>query len=118
MINGAHVILYSEDPEADRSFFRDVLGLPHVDAGDGWLIFGLPASEAAVHPVMPGAAAGNHELYLMCEDVEAFVLAAQKKGVTCTDVSDQGWGLLTAVKLPGGSDLGVYQPRHGRPTNP
>jgi len=112
MINGAHVVLYSTDPEADRAFLRDTIGLSHVDAGHGWLIFALPPAEVAVHPAENS---GKHELYLMCEDVDAFVASMREKGVACTDVEDQGWGRLTAITLPGGGDLGVYEPRHERP---
>jgi hypothetical protein len=112
MINGAHLIVYSKDSAADRAFFQDVLGLDHVDVGDGWLIFGLPASELAVHPLKKN---GVHELYLMCEDVNAFVKAMKKRKIACDAVKDQGWGLLTSVTLPGGGKLGVYEPRHARP---
>lgn len=112
MINGAHLIVYSKQPAADRAFFQDVLGLDHVDVGDGWLIFGLPPSEVAVHP---GKKDGVHELYLMCEDVNAFVKAMKAKKLACDAVKDQGWGLLTSVTLPGGGKLGVYEPRHARP---
>lgn len=112
MINGAHVVLYSRDADADRAFLRDLIELPNVDIGDGWLIFGLPPSEVAVHPSDTG---GKHELYFMCEDVEVFVKAATAKGATCSGVQDQGWGLLTAVTLPGGGEIGVYEPRHQRP---
>lgn len=115
MIHGAHVILYSTDADADRAFLRDVLDLPHVDAGQGWLIFGLPPSEVAVHPAEEG---GTHELYFMCEDVDAFVARMKEKGVACTPVQDQGWGRLTAITLPGGGEVGVYEPRHERPANP
>ena len=112
MIIGAHSIIYSKNPEADRAFLRDVLALSHVDVGGGWLIFGLPPSEVAVHP-----SDGNdvHELYLMCDDVHALVAEMKKKKVACAAVQDLGWGLLTRVKLPGGGKLGVYQPRHARP---
>jgi catechol 2,3-dioxygenase-like lactoylglutathione lyase family enzyme len=113
MINGAHAIVFSDDADADRAFLRDVLGLPHVDAGEGWLIFGLPPSEVAVHPADGNS--GSHELYLMCEDVEAFREQLSASGVDSSEVSDQGWGLVTQVTLPGGSKLGVYQPRHARP---
>lgn len=112
MINGAHAILYSRDPEADRAFFRDILKLPHVDAGGGWLIFGLPPSEIAVHPTDGDA---RHELYLMCADIALFVETAAKRGVACGPIADEGWGLLATITLPGGSQLGVYQPRHARP---
>jgi hypothetical protein len=112
MIIGAHSILYSKNATADRAFLRDVLALPSVDAGDGWLIFGLPPSEAAVHPSDKNDV---HEFYLMCDDVEAFVAAMRKAKVRTGPVQDQGWGLLTEVTLPGGGKLGVYQPRHARP---
>ena len=112
LINGAHVIVYSSDAEADRALLRDVLDLPHVDVGQGWLIFALPPSEVAVHPTESDS---SHELYLMTDDVRAFVLAMEKRGLTCTAPTDQGWGVLTALSLPGGGKIGVYQPRHARP---
>jgi hypothetical protein len=112
MITGAHAIVYSKDPEADRTFLRDVLGLPHVDVGGGWLIFGLPPAEVAVHPAEES---GRQELYLMCDDVAALVAELAARNVACGPVSDQRWGLLTEVALPGGGKLGVYQPRHVRP---
>ena len=112
MITGAHSILYSRNPEADREFLRDVLAFPHVDVGGGWLIFGLPPAEVAVHP---GEENDVHEFYLMCDDVEAFIADMQKANIACGPVQNQGWGLLTQVQLPGGGHLGVYQPRHGRP---
>lgn len=113
MINGAHVIVYSADPDADRAFFRDVLGYPSADAGGGWLIFGLPPTELAVHPA---AESGSHELYLMCDDVAATVDDLAGRGVEMTrPVSDEGFGLLTAIKLPGGGEVGLYEPRHPSP---
>src|ERR1043165_1651401 len=112
MITGAHSIIYSTNAEADRAFLRDVLGLRGVDVGGGWLIFGLPPAEVAVHP---GEHDDGHELYLLCDDVAAFVAEMQAKGVACGPVSDQRWGLLTEVTLPGGGKLGVYEPRHARP---
>ena len=112
MIVGAHSVISSRDPDADRAFLRDVLGLPHVDAGGGWLIFGLPPAEVAVHPAEENDV---HELYLMCADVAAFVTAMAAKAITCEPVQNQGWGLLTKVRLPGGGKIGVYQPRHARP---
>jgi len=112
MIIGAHSIIYSTRPEADRRFLRDVLKLTHVDVGEGWLIFGLPPSEVAVHPADENDV---HELYLMCDDVEAFVAEMKTNGIACGPVRNQGWGLLTQVALPGGGKLGVYQPRHARP---
>jgi catechol 2,3-dioxygenase-like lactoylglutathione lyase family enzyme len=113
VITGAHVIVYSRDADADRAFFRDVLECPHVDAGGGWLIFKLPPGEVAVHPL---EGAPSHELYLMCDDVTATVEQLAAKGVTCQPVSDQGWGLLTSISLPGGGELGLYEPRHPKAT--
>ena len=112
MIIGAHSIIYSTKPDADRAFLRDVLKLPNVDVGDGWLIFGLPPAEVAVHPSNENDV---HEFYLMCDDVEAFVKAMKKNDIACGAVQNQGWGLLTQLSLPGGGKLGVYQPRHARP---
>ena len=112
MINGAHVIVYSNDADADRAFLRDVLGLPHVDVGGGWLIFGMPPSEVAVHP---GSENDRHELSLMCEDVAQFVAAMKTRRIACTAVRDEGWGKLTEMTLPGGGAIGVYEPRHARP---
>jgi len=112
MIIGAHSILYSKHPEADRAFLRDVLALPNVDVGHGWLIFGLPPAEVAVHPAQKN---NVHEFYLMCDDVTAFIAEMKERGVACGPVQNQGWGMLTEVKLPGGGRLGVYQPRHARP---
>ncbi len=112
MIIGAHSILYSTDPEADRSFRRGVMRLPHVDAGEGWLIFGLPPAEVAVHPSEKNDV---HEFYLMCDDIGSFVAEMKERGVACGDVQSLGWGRLTRVTLPGGGTLGIYEPRHARP---
>ncbi len=112
MIVGAHSIIYSRKPEADRAFLRDVLSFPHVDVGEGWLIFGLPPAEVAVHP---GGENDVHEFYLMCDDVEAFVAEMKRRRVAHGPVTNAGWGVLTHVKLPGGGKLGVYEPRHARP---
>ena len=112
MITGAHSIIYSTKPDADRAFLREVIGLPHVDVGHRWLIFGLPPSEIAVHPAETN---GSHELYFMSDDIGAFVAAMQTHNIACGPVQNQGWGLLTQVRLPGGGTLGVYQPRHPRP---
>jgi catechol 2,3-dioxygenase-like lactoylglutathione lyase family enzyme len=111
MIDGAHVILYSADADADRAFLRDVLGFPNVDAGGGWLIFALPPTEVAVHPATPG---GTHQLYWMCSDIAALVASLADQGVTCGEVEDQGWGLLSSIPLPSGMAVGVYEPRHER----
>jgi hypothetical protein len=109
-INGAHAILYSTDADATRAALGELLGTRSVDAGGGWLIFALPPAEVAVHPAGDG---GRAELYLMCDDIEATVAGLTAGGIElATPVSDQGWGLLTAVRLPGGVELGLYQPRH------
>jgi hypothetical protein len=112
MITGAHSIIYSRRPEADRAFLLDVLRLPSVDVGGGWLIFGLPPAEVAVHPSDENDV---HEFYLMCDDVEAFMDEMKAHQIECAPVQDPGWGLLTQLTLPGGGKLGVYQPRHARP---
>ena len=112
MIIGAHSVIYSKNSEADRAFLRDVVGLPHVDAGEGWLIFGLPPAEVAVHPSDKNDV---HEFYLLSDDVASFVTAMKERNVACGPVQTQRWGLLTEVTLPGGGRLGVYQPRHLRP---
>jgi catechol 2,3-dioxygenase-like lactoylglutathione lyase family enzyme len=110
VINGSHVILFSTDPEADRAFFADVLGQPHVDAGGGWLIFKIPPAELAVHP-SDGPA--GHELYFMCDDLEATISDLQAKGVEfAEDVSEERWGRLTRFRLPGGGEVGLYEPLH------
>jgi hypothetical protein len=110
MIRGAHVILYSADSEADRAFLRDVLGLASVDSGGGWLIFQLPPAEVAVHPA---EVSGATELYLVCDDVEATVADLTSRGVEFDGpISDQGWGRLVTVRLPGGGRLGIYEARH------
>jgi hypothetical protein len=110
MITGAHAILFSTDPEADRVFLRDLLGTPSVDAGGGWLIMALPPAEIAVHPT---EGSSRQEVYLMCDDIEATVHEVTANGATVAEgISDQGWGLLATVRLPSGAPLGVYQPRH------
>ncbi|TDD90748.1 VOC family protein [Actinomadura rubrisoli] len=110
MINGAHVIIYSQDAEADRAFIRDVLGFPGVDAGQGWLIFKLPPAELAAHPT---EGQSRHEFYLMCDDIEATLDDLTERGVVIdVPISDEGWGLLAAIRLPSGGELPIYQPRH------
>jgi predicted enzyme related to lactoylglutathione lyase len=105
-----HAIVYSQQAEETRAFFRDVLEWPSVDAGGGWLIFKAPPAEVAAHPT---EGAGTQELYLMCDDITSTVADLKAKGVTFTkDVSDQGWGLLTEFELPGGGLMGLYEPRH------
>ena len=111
MIIGTHFLVYSKDPEAERRFFRDVLGLPHVDAGDGWLIFAVPPAEVAVHPGDPH---GGHELYLLTDDVQAEITRLAGHGVKCSEVREASWGLHTVIALPGGGKLGMYQPKHPR----
>lgn len=109
-INGAHVILYSRDADADRAFIRDTLGFAGVDSGGGWLIFKLPPAEVAVHPT---DAEAKHEFYLMCDDIESLLAALTAKGVEVSrPISDEGWGLLASIRLPSGSDLPLYEPRH------
>jgi catechol 2,3-dioxygenase-like lactoylglutathione lyase family enzyme len=113
LITGVHAILFSRDAEADRAFFRNVLDFPSVDAGDGWLIFALPPAELAAHPTDGDA---HHELYLMCDDVHSAVEELSRKGVAFTrEISDEGFGLMTALRLPGGSELALYEPRHPSP---
>jgi predicted enzyme related to lactoylglutathione lyase len=113
MITGVHAVVFSEDAEAARAFFRDVLELAHVDAGGGWLIFALPPAELAAHPA---DTSGRHELYLMCDDVHATVEELRAKGVEITrPVSDEGFGLMTALRIPGGGEIGLYEPRHPTP---
>ncbi|WP_021592715.1 MULTISPECIES: VOC family protein [Actinomadura] len=110
MINGAHVILYSNDAEADRAFIRNVLEFPGVDAGHGWLIFKLPPAEVAVHPV---EGPPRHEFCLMCDDIRATLDELADKGVkVAAPISEQGWGLLAAIELPSGAELPIYQPQH------
>jgi hypothetical protein len=112
MIIGAHSIIYSKDSDADRAFLRDVLKLPNVDVGEGWLIFGLPPAEVAVHPSDEN---NLHEFYLMVDNANAFVREMKKRRIAYTPVQNAGWGLLTQITLPGGGKLGVYEPRHARP---
>ncbi len=114
MITSTHAIIYAEDAEAARAFLRDVLGLPFVDAHDGWLIFQLPPAELGVHPSSaPDLPHGRHELYFMCDDIDATVEELTAKGVTFTgQVSDQGFGLVTSLRIPGGGEIGLYQPKH------
>jgi catechol 2,3-dioxygenase-like lactoylglutathione lyase family enzyme len=120
VINGAHIVLYTKDPEADRAFFRDVLKLASVDAGHGWLIFALPPAEAAFHDSentdLPEKA--RHELFFMCDDIAATLRDLKKKNVPVSAVSEQRWGKLATLTLPGGSKLGIYQPKHPRPPEP
>ncbi|HXR54663.1 MAG TPA: VOC family protein [Acidimicrobiales bacterium] len=119
MITGSHAIIYAEDAEKARAFFRDVLLLPSVDAHDGWLIFKMPPAELGIHPAgeaggpASGSPSGHHELFLMCDDIEATVADLEAKGVEFTSpVANQGFGLLTRLRVPGAGEIGLYQPRH------
>ncbi len=112
MINGAHVVIYSKDSEADRAFFRDVLQFPCVDAGHGWLIFALPPLEAAFHDSEKN---NQHELFLMCDDLAATLRDLKSKQVTVSEVSEQRWGRLATLTLPGGGNVGIYEPKHPSP---
>jgi len=109
MISGAHMIIYSKDAEADRAFFRDVLGFPFVDAGHGWLIFGVTPAEAAFHSADEN---DRHELYFMCDDLKAEMSSLAKKGVPLSTVHQERWGSITKLRLPGGGEIGLYQPKH------
>jgi hypothetical protein len=112
MVNGAHVVIYSKDADADRAFLRDVLGFTSVDAGYGWLIFGLPRAEAAVHPAGEN---DRHELYLMCSDLSGEIVSLRAKGVECEAITEARWGSITKISLPGGGRLCLYQPKHPSP---
>ena len=115
MINGSHIIVYSSDPEADRAFFADVLEQPNVDAGGGWLIFKLPPAEVAIHP---SDGTPSQELYFLCDDVEATRSELRGRGVQFTqDISEERWGRLTRFRLPGGGEVGMYEPHHPRATD-
>lgn len=116
MINAVHAVIYTKDAEAVRAFFRDVIGLASVDAGHGWLIFALPPAELGIHPASSNAEDGRHTLYLMCNDLEATIAELKGKGVEFTGgITDAGFGRLTAMKIPGGGKLQLYQPRHASP---
>jgi catechol 2,3-dioxygenase-like lactoylglutathione lyase family enzyme len=111
MITGAHTILYADDAEAARAFFRDVLGFPAVDAGGGWLIFALPPGELAVHP----GPSGTHRLYLMCDDLEATMAELAAKGAALGSVYRERWGRVTTIEVPGAGEVGLYEPSHPQP---
>lgn len=119
MINGVHLLLYSRDPEADRAFFREVLGFKSADAGEGWLIFALPPAEFGIHPG-DGKFIQHHAdlelsgsvIYLMCDDLHATIDSLKGKGAATTGIVEAGWGITTTVRLPGGGGLGLYEPRH------
>jgi hypothetical protein len=119
MIMGAHFLLYGKNPEADRAFFRDILGIPYVDVGHGWMIFGMSPAEAAIHPLEGEANESDSkhkllggDLYLMCDDLDAMVASLKAKGVQCPEVERAPWGFKTAIPLPSGGAIGLYQPRH------
>jgi glyoxalase/bleomycin resistance protein/dioxygenase superfamily protein len=124
MITGAHFLFYSKNPEADRAFFRDVLGFCSVDVGEGWLIFALPPAEAGIHP-LDGEFSHGHAgqelmgavLYLMCDDLEASMARLKQKNIQCTEVQTAGWGIVTTIPLPSGGHIGLYQPRHATAFN-
>jgi catechol 2,3-dioxygenase-like lactoylglutathione lyase family enzyme len=118
-ITGAHLLLYSKDPDADRAFFRDVLGFPAVDAGGGWLIFGLPPAEAGIHPsegerrqLHGGRQLLTSVLYLMCDNLPALIKSLEAKNVSCSPVEEEDWGIKTTIQLPSGGEIGLYQPTH------
>jgi predicted enzyme related to lactoylglutathione lyase len=119
MINGAHFLLYSKDPEADRAFLRDVLEFRSVDAGRGWLIFALPPAEIAIHPIdedAPQPIADGQvvgvSLYLMCDDLDATIKSLEARNVLCSEVNEAPWGIVTTFRLPSGGEIGLYQPTH------
>jgi hypothetical protein len=119
MIDGVHFLLYSRDPEADRRFIADVLAFRSVDVGHGWLIFALPPAEIAVHPASQNLVQrhADHDVagavvYLMCRDIHAAIAALNRKGVAATDIQQEDWGMRTTIRLPSGSELGLYQPTH------
>jgi catechol 2,3-dioxygenase-like lactoylglutathione lyase family enzyme len=119
MITGAHFIFFSKDSDSDRQFFRDVLGLRSVDAGHGWLIFGLPPAEVAFHPAPTDSAeeAGEHPmraavLYLMCDNLSEQIKALAEKKVVCSPVKQERWGQVTSIRLPSGGEIGLYEPSH------
>ncbi|HEY4289179.1 MAG TPA: hypothetical protein VGN00_18890 [Puia sp.] len=112
MIAGIHFLFYSKDAEADKAFFRDILKFTNVDIGRGWLIFGLPPSELAIHPSENN---DQHEIYLMCDDIKIFVEQMTKEKLVCSEIQNQRWGQLVQLTLPSGGKLGVYQPSHARP---
>jgi catechol 2,3-dioxygenase-like lactoylglutathione lyase family enzyme len=109
MISAAHIVVYSKDAEADRAFFRDVLGFKSVDAGHGWLVFALPPGEAAFHPSDENV---DHELYFICDDLKAEMASLAKKNVKCSEVQQARWGSITKMRLPSGGEVGLYQPKH------
>jgi catechol 2,3-dioxygenase-like lactoylglutathione lyase family enzyme len=121
MFLGTHLVLYSSNAEADRAFLRDVLGFPHVDAGEGWLIFALPPAETGIHPgagLQDGQGTAAATVYLMCRDLAGAIAALAAKGVRCGPIHEAGWGLVSSIPLPGGGSLGFYQPHHATAITP
>jgi len=114
VLTGAHVLIMSSDAHGDSAFLRDVLDLPHVDAGEGFLIFGLPPAEVAMHETEPGHG-GKHELYLICDDIHALVDEMTSRGMACEPIAERGWGSVSSIVLPSGLKLGVYEAHHARP---
>jgi hypothetical protein len=114
MINGAHVVIYTKDPQADRALFRDLLKFPSVDVGGGWLIFAMPPAEVAFHDSKKN---NQHEFFLMCDDIAETLTDLKSKNVTVSDVTEQRWGKSATFTLPGGGKVGVYEPKHSRPGN-
>jgi catechol 2,3-dioxygenase-like lactoylglutathione lyase family enzyme len=112
LINGAHIVIYTKDAEADRAFFRDVLKFPSVDGGHGWLIFAMPPLEVAFHD---SASDDKHELYFMCDDIATTLQELRSKKVKVSEVNDQRWGKVATFTLPGGGKIGVYEPKHPSP---
>src|SRR5690242_12954527 len=110
MISGVHLMIYSKDAEADKAFFRDVLKFSNIDAGHGWLIFKAPPAELAFHP----SEQYLHEIYLMCDDIKAFVKQMTEQKVNCSDIKEERWGRTVNLSLPGGGKLGVYEPKHAK----
>jgi len=116
MINGMHALIYTKDAEGTRKFLGEVLGLKSVDVGHGWMIYGLPPAEVAAHPTETDDENGTHEFYLMCDDIHRTMAELEKKGVAFVrPPEDQGWGIVTAIRMPGGGQMGLYEPRHERP---
>jgi predicted enzyme related to lactoylglutathione lyase len=110
MITGTHALIHSDHAEEIRAFFRDVLKFPAVDAGHGRLIFSLPPAEIGMHPAEKGS---HYELYLMCDDINSTVADLEKRGVKFSSpITDARFGFVTSLTLPGGAELGLYQPKH------
>src|ERR1700683_2420274 len=119
MINAVHTLVYADDPEAARSFFRDVLDWPYIDAHGGWLIFGTGPSELGVHPTSGDrdgeawSTATHHEITLMCDDITLTMAELEAKGAEFSGgVQEAGFGLTAMLKVPGAGEMMLYQPRH------